>query len=967
MARLEIALLGSFRVTLDGKAVTQFETDAARLLLSYLVMHAGNAISREFLADLFYPEQSRSQALHTLRQTLCRVRRALCEREYPSDFVLVTPQSLEFNPQSDYWLDVSAFRGLIANIHHHPHQRLTACHSCMRQLIQAAELYRGEFLDGLYLESLPFQEWCVIERESLHRQAMEVFYQLAEFFIQQQEYEIAQHYARRQLENEPWREEAHQQLMKALAASGQRSAALAQYRLCRQILLRDLEVEPERKTRHLFEQIRSGTFSCIPPHNLPTPPTNFVGRALELEQISACLNTPGYRLITLSGPGGIGKTRLALELGKRLLPYYPDGVWFVSLGEISDARQVVPTAASVFQIREDSRSSLLVRLAEYLRNKSLLLILDNCEHLAEAVNKMIETVLQSAPRVQILATSRKVLGAAGEVVYPVTSLSVPEMSTLSVLDNPRPVSSAAESESRETLQQCDSVAFFVDRASAVSPSFALNRENAFAIGQICHLLDGIPLALELAAAHTPILAPQEIVTHLKDTLWLLTQRCPTSLPRHQTLQATLDWSYSLLTPEEQVLLRRLSVFVGSFTLEAAVSVCSDTGLERNQVAKALTGLVNTSLVEANPFGEVKRLRLHEVTRQYAYTHLAASGEENQVRKRHLEFFCHFAESLEGNLLGELPPGAFDRINQDYGNLQAALEWSLQETGEPQWGLRLAAALPNFWEAKGHFAAERTWLEQLIAKAGETSMELRAKALRGAGRLAYYQCDLDAARTFFEQSAALDRQFGNPLRLADTLGRLGFVFSVQQEYRSAESLYQESLALFRELGDQSGIARILSELGYIAFRQGEYAQARSLLEESLRLFQQPADLYLISRAKMLLGHIARREEDYAQAHSHYAAAILVLKDLNNTWGIFYLLEAFALLAIAEGQMERATRLFAASEHLGKSIGTRLAPSEQIDHEGGLAAARTALGEMAFDHSWNAGQAMTPAEAISYALT
>lgn len=968
MRRLEIALLGSFQVSWEGEPVTDFETEAARLLLAYLAIHAGRAIRREVLADLFWAERPRKEALHALRQTLHRLRRALGAEGESAGILKVTPQSIAFDAQSNYWLDVQAFKNLLQGVQQHPHRRLLACRPCMRRLSQAAELYRGELLSGFHHSSLPFQEWLVMERESLHRKAMEVFFHLSNDHAQRGEYEAAERYARRQLAAEPWCEEAHRQLMTALAASGKRAAALSQFETCRRILSEELKAEPELRTRRLFEQIAAGIVpSATPRHNLPSPITRFWGREAELEQIAELLNMPGVRLLTLVGPGGVGKTRLALEAGRQVIPNYPDGVWFVSLAAFSDPDQVAPAVATAFGVREENERPLLQQLAEQLQGKCLLLILDGCEHLVVAVRRVAERLLQSAAEVQLLVTSRKVLGTAGETVWPVQPLQVPGPTVLEALAEQLEAGLPSAGQSIRELLHCESVAVFADRAASVQPTFTVTPENALAVGRICQRLDGLPLALELAAALIKALTPQQIADHLRDALDLLKQGSPAELPRQQSLQATLDWSHGLLSREQQILLRRCSVFAGSFTLPAAEAVCTGAGLEQRQVLDCLIGLVNQSLVNVQPRGEVARYYLHEVTRQYAHLHLQEAGEEPQVRNRHLAFYCRLAEELEGTLSGILSRAAADVLRVEYDNLQAALAWSLHLHGDAPSGLRLAAALPNFWEVQGRFSLERGWLELLLMRAGTTGdPALRAKALRAAGRLAYYQCALEAAQDYFLQSAALDREQENWPRLADTLGRLGLVYSTQQEFAAAESVYRESLVLYQALGEQSGAARILSELAYVALRQGDLGRGRRLLEESLVLFQEPEDLYLISRARLMLGRAACLEGDYPRARSLFTQALTALREIGNSWGMFYLLEAFGCLALLEGELERAVRLWGAVERLGEVIGTSLPPAEQAEHERSVMAARQQLEPSAFAAAWEAGRRMTLDDAITCAL-
>ncbi len=955
---LRIQLLGEFSLAYDDQPVTGVNTPRLQSLLAYLVLHRQAPQPRRRLAFLFWPDSSEAQAHTNLRKLFHQLHRALPDADR---FLDADSHTLQWRPASPFSLDVADFETAIGP---------TASTATLRD---AVALYRGDLLPDCY------DDWARPERERLRDAFIEALERLIALLESEGDYRVAISYAQRLLRHDPLLETAYRRLIRLHALTGDRTGVARVYHTCAAVLRRELDVEPGLETQRAYARglqmaaaappVPEPTPAARPDrgrNNLPRPLTRFIGREREKGEVRQLVLT--HRLVTLTGPGGIGKTRLALAVADELLDAFADGVWHVDLAALSDPALVAPAAAAVLAVREEGGQPLLARLTAYLREKHLLLILDNCEHLVEAVRPLAETLLQAAADVRILAASRRALGAAGEVTWRVPPLSAPDMSRWAALD--RPGGAEAPPDLALALRPYESVAVLADRAAAVLPTFAVTNENAWAVGQICQQLDGLPLALELAAARISLLTPQQIVDHLQDALRLLTQGRPTALPRHQTLQATLDWSHALLTPDEQVLFRRLAAFAGSFTLEAAESVGGGEGLERARVLDALAGLVDKSLVSVEPAGAVTRFRLHETTRQYARVRLAEAGEEAPVRNRHLDFFCRLAESLEASLLGAMPPGALGRLTQEYDNLRAALEWSTHAPGDAQAGLRLAAALPDFWEARGQVAAERGWLEELLGRAGATAEpDLRAKSLRGAGKVAYYQGDFAAARSFFEQSAALDRELDNRPRLADTLGRLGlleFLLGRQPGYAAVHPFYQESLAIFRALGDGSGVARIQSELGYIASCQGDYARARSCLEESLALFREPDDQYLAARARHLLGNVARLEGDYAQTRSLYAQAITVLHGLGNAWGVFYVLEAFGHLALAEGQPARATRLFGAVERLGETIGTALVPPDQAAHERGVAAARAALGEPAFAAAWAAGRAMTLDEAIADAL-
>ncbi len=549
MPHLALSLLGTFRATLDGQPITGFESAKVRALLAFLAVESDRPHARETLAGLLWPNFPNRDALRNLRLALSNLRQALGDHRAAPPFLLITRDTLQFNAASDHTLDATTWL------------QQTTAQSAISNLQSQISTYRGKFLDGFSCDSAPFEEWLLLKREQIGQRVLHALRDLTARSEERGEFEHAQTYARQQLELEPWDEHVHQQLMRALAYGGQRSAALAQYETCRRLLKQELGVEPSRETTALYESIRDGKLAqakTAPRYNLPIPLTNFVGRQNEMAEVKQLLTTA--RLLTLTGAGGCGKTRLALRAATELATEgrFQHGVWWVDLAALSDPALVTQAVAMVINLSESPGMSLKVVLTDYLRAKELLLVIDNCEHLLGACAQLIGTLLGVCPRLQILATSREPLNISGEMVWRVPSLALPD---------------AARIPSLAHLRHYDAIQLFVERATAVAANWQL-AENAAPVVQVCARLDGIPLAIELAAARLKVLSAQEIAARLDDRFNLLTGGSRIAMPRHQTLRAAMDWSYDLLSDAERALLRRLSVFAGGWTLEAAEAVCS---------------------------------------------------------------------------------------------------------------------------------------------------------------------------------------------------------------------------------------------------------------------------------------------------------------------------------------------------------------------------------------------------------
>jgi non-specific serine/threonine protein kinase len=698
------------------------------------------------------------------------------------------------------------------------------------------------------------------------------------------------------------------------------------------------------------------------PHNLPLQLTSFVGRERELLEVTKLLTEPptGSRLLTLTGAGGCGKTRLAVQVAREVIEAYPDGVWLIELAPLSDRALVPQTAAIVLGVLDAPDHALTQALCSALATKRTLLLLDNCEHVVEAAAELAEALLRACPDVTILATSREVLGAAGETTWRVPSLQVPrEVGDGSHTPPHRDVMTPTTE-----LLSYSSVRLFVDRARAMQPAFAVTEANAAAVAEICHRLDGIPLAIELAAARLKVFTVEQIAAGLGDCFRLLTAGQRTAVPRQQTLRATVDWSYALLAEPERALLRRLSVFAGGWTLQAAETVAAGDGIESHAVLDLLTLLVDKSLVLAEEQGGTVRYRLLETIRQYAREKLDEAGETSSIGDRHLDYFLRLAEDADRGLRGPEQPLWLDRLEAEHDNLRAALQWSLTtESGEA--ALRLSGALAWFWWCRGYLQEGRRWLARALASVAERSAA-RTCALYGAAWLAHHVHDLAAAHELAAESLEIARDLADRAAEAWALHIMGRIAYFENDPARARACGERSLALAESLGDRGLIAWALHLLGLAAYIAADYPTAREYYTRSLAIRQELGYREGIGILNHLLGLVAFREGNAAEARQLWEQNLGIMRELGMRWQVSFVLAMFSGLAATQGQPARAVRLAGATAMLGESYQGRPIPLATALLEEGLAQARQELGDEAYAAAWEEGRAMSIEQSIAEAL-
>jgi predicted ATPase/class 3 adenylate cyclase/Tfp pilus assembly protein PilF len=679
------------------------------------------------------------------------------------------------------------------------------------------------------------------------------------------------------------------------------------------------------------------------PNNLPLQLTNFIGREAQIAEVVE--RFAATRLLTITGIGGSGKTRLALQVAAEVMDSYPDGVWLVELAPLSDGSLIAQTIAKAVGAQDEGAGDPVATLVEYLKPQTCLLLLDNCEHLVPPCARIAARLLRSCPGVRILATGREALNVGGEQAWPVPSLSVPTASS------PLPPTA---------LQGYEAVRLFVDRARAVHPAFALTERNARAVSTLCQRLDGIPLALELAAARVKALSVEEIAARLNDRFKLLKTGDRTRLPRQQTLQATMDWSYELLTEEERVVFRRLGVFSGPWYLAAAEGICGADGTDEADVLDLLAGLVDRSLVvaEEGPAGTLYRLL--ETVREYALGRLREAGEEDAARLRHRDYYLALAEEAEPHLQQADQKLWLDRLEAEHANLRGALAWSV----EPEAGMRLAAALWRFWYMRGYASEGRSWLEGTLARSVATSDLFRARALNGAGVLAMAQGAYDVATDHHTEALRIRTEVKDIRGMASSLNNLGLIGRHTGDYEGARKHYSQSLELYRHAGDRTNAALAATNLGVANMELGDYREADRLLREAADDNRACGNEWGLATALHNLGAVAERSGDAPLATRYYRESLKIEARIGDTAAIGLSLHTLAGTAFAAGDPQRAAILLGAADAILAATNTALPRSD--DGSAYVVAAREALGPRDFEVAHNRGSTMPQEEAIEFAL-
>ena len=723
-------------------------------------------------------------------------------------------------------------------------------------------------------------------------------------------------------------------------------------------------------------------------HNLSQQLTSFIGREAEMGEVTRLLATT--RLLTLTGAGGSGKTRLALEVAGGLVAGFPDGVWWVDLARLGDPELVPQAVAAALGLRPEAGRPLLDQLADFLQRRHLLLLQDNCEHLIAACASFADALLRSAPHLTILATSRQPLAIAGETIYRVPSLQIPDPA------HPPPL---------PELARIEAVRLFAERGAAVSPGFSVAHDNGPAVAMICQRLDGMPLAIELAAARLKMLSVEELAARLDDRFRVLTDGSRTAPARHQTLRATMDWSYGLLEEAERVVLRRLAVFAGGWKLGAAEAICGGAGL-RGEVLDLLAGLVDKSLVVAAWQGRPGHYNMLETVRQYALERLKESGDEASLRQAHADYFLALAEQAEPELFSPEQNTWLARLEEEHDNLRAAFT-RLRRQDDPQPGLRLAGALWRFWEVHGHLAEGQAWLAEMLRRAGTAAEPaVRARALLGAGVCAYHQRDNAASVAQLTESLQLYRALGDRQGVARALYYSGWLALERGAFAEARALLEESAAIRREIGDRQGLSWALGRLGAIALWQGDFTTARPLLDQALALSRELNDkvaivwwLQMLSLMLLGLGEIEQAQAlagegalrcrelgdrrdlvgmlltvgsamlamgDVDGARPHFHESLAVARDLGDKVMLSGALQAFGVFSMAESRPVEGLHAASAAHALGESIDF-VPPKRSLDRtEPAVRRAFQTLGSAAAEAAWAKGRSMPLEHVIAEAL-
>jgi len=891
MPGVKISLLGGFQLKVDQQIISRLESRKVESLLAFLVKNQDRPHSREVLVGMFWPDMPETKAKANLRRGLYVIRKALGAHQ---DDLLTESNQVQFNPESAAWLDVHVFQQSLFQIKHASDLEKA------NQLEQAVALYRGPFMDGYY------DDWLLEEQQQLSNTYLNALEQLSDCQAALGHYEKAIESCQQLLALQPTHESAYRQKMNFHYHLGQQQQAIQTYQACKLTLQQwDVQLTPE--TQHLYEQILKHEVPVakrVTSNNLPQQLTKFVGRIEELVQIEKLLNNDECRVLSLIGPGGIGKTRLGIQAASQVLDQFEDGVYFISLVDIDSEALMMTSMADVLGLSFLPGVPPKQQLIDYVRRKKLLLLLDNFEHLIEGALILAEMLEQSA-QVKTLVTSRESLKLQGEWVLDITGLTIPESDST-------------------TIEDYSAVSLFLNSARRIHSSFVLSENERPHLIQICQLIQGIPLALELAATWVRVLSCKEIALEIQQNLDFLSTSSETLPERHQSLQAVFEYSWTLLSKEERLVLKRLSVFQGAFRKEAAEVVAEAS-------VSVLLGLLYKSLLKRNHVGLYELL---DVVRQYALAKLEKSSKElTSTKSLQSQYYAEFVSQRTHDLKGGRQIETLSAFANEIGNIRAGWEWSVTQSNDEEIDKYLEG-LFLFFDMKGWFEDGKVTFSAVIDQASENKSALISKIMSRQAMLYERSNQLDEAKAMLVKALKQTQEINQPEEVAFTLNALGTVEDILGNYEDAEQAFEKSLQLYQNSSDKWGLARVLINYGILHWEKGHYDQAKIYYQQSLQLCEQFKDQWGIARAYNNLGGVAYARNEYQEANDWYQKSLEAYEIIGNWWAKSNVLNNLG--AVANGLKDYET-----AKHFHKQ---NIDWCEQMGDQEGIAYALKNLGDI-----------------------
>jgi predicted ATPase/DNA-binding SARP family transcriptional activator len=976
---VKIYSLGTFTIQNQGTPITEQLPRKAQAIFVYLAANQ-QAYPRETIAELFWPEQNQERSMGSLRVTLTRLRDVL------EPYLFITRQDIQFNSSSAYWFDAAQLDTELTIGHKELGQNRILSLLTAKRLEKAFSLYTGHFLTDFYMpECQEFEAWIAQEREWMRQRILSLMEAVVNAYYDNEKFAFGITVARRLLQLDPFREKAHQMLMRLLALTGDRAAAVNQYEQCRKVLNEELAVEPDPETQAIYEQIKEGKIVAVPEkplrYTLPSPPTPFMGREKALAQIAMQLADSNCQQITICGIGGTGKTRLAIQAAQEQVNVFADGVYFVTLLGVHSEELLLNSIAEsigcLFPPQTDPKQHLL----NYLKTKHMLIVLDNFEHLLDT-SAFLSELMQACPNLKLIVTSRERLNIEQEWLFPIDGLDYPDETDLDAAD-------------------ChDAVQLFVQTAQRLNVQINLDIDLP-AIVRICWLVEGMPLAIELAASWLRTMTFAQIVEQLTGSLDILKTPSRSMHERHRSIRLVFEHSWAALSKPEQQVLMKLSVFRGGFSLNAASHVSRST-------LEIIAALVDKSLVKSIRSG---RYDLHGLLRQFAQEKLTEAGELEKTRLAHLTCFVNMCEEIEPRVQSKEQEFWLKLLEQDHANFRAALEWGINEYDDPTLAAKLAAALHWYWQLTVYVSEGQRWEEQALARLDPTeSTECRAKLLYGTAALAWWHNDFNTAATRVMECLAIWRELNNKKGIAYALLGVGLSMLSHRQNDFARTALEECITLMREVKDTWGLSIALNNLGEASVMAGDaelaqffwqqalaaaresgtewaitvpllaatinsdsYEQTRSQLESVLPSMQHVGGKIMFAISLFNLGRAALQQGNFQSAADYFKNSLKLYCEmeqqigLDRQAGIIHCIGYIGIWLGLQKRFEESAVLFGVVENARKLNAIDLTTMDQNEHDKGLALLRTEMTPIDFNTAWTKGTLMSLAEAISYVET